>query len=58
MARPGLAVLPHPLNGRHADQNCQLIDGRQGHRSGAVGSEPAVTMPIQVADLEGAVESN
>ena len=32
-----------------ADQNCQRIDGRQGHCSGAVGSEPAVIMLIQVA---------
>jgi hypothetical protein len=32
-----------------ADQNCQPIDGRQGHLSGAVGSEPAVIMLIQVA---------
>ena len=31
-----------------ADQNCQRIDGRQGHQSGAVGSEPAVIMLIQV----------
>jgi len=32
-----------------ADQNCQQLDGRQGHLSGSVGSEPAVTMLIQVA---------
>ena len=31
-----------------ADQNCRLIDSRQGHLSGAVGSEPAVIMLIQV----------
>jgi hypothetical protein len=31
-----------------ADQNCRPIDGRQGHLSGAVGSEPAVIMLIQV----------
>ena len=32
-----------------ADQNCRLIEGRRGHLSGAVGSEPAVIMLIQVA---------
>jgi len=31
-----------------ADQNCRPVDGRRGHRSGAVGSEPAVIMLIQV----------
>ena len=31
-----------------ADQNCRPIDGRQGHLSGAVGSEPAVIMLNQV----------
>jgi hypothetical protein len=35
--------------GEIADQNCQQLDGRQGHLSGSVGSEPAVTMLIQVA---------
>lgn len=32
-----------------ADQNCRMVEGRQGHCSGAVGSEPAVIMLIQVA---------
>ncbi|MDH4407057.1 MAG: cupin domain-containing protein [Cyanobium sp. D14.bin.5] len=32
-----------------ADQNCRLVEGRRGHLSGAVGSESAVIMLIQVA---------
>jgi hypothetical protein len=30
------------------DQNCRPIDGRSGHRSGAVGQEPCVIMLIQL----------
>ena len=32
------------------DQGCQVVDGKRGHCSGAVGSEPAVLMLIQVED--------
>ncbi len=30
------------------DQDCRCLDGKQGHRSGAVGNEPAVLMLVQV----------
>jgi quercetin dioxygenase-like cupin family protein len=30
-----------------ADQNTRDVDGRKGHRSGTVGSEPAVLMVVQ-----------
>ena len=30
------------------DQNCQESDGKVGHRSGTVGSEPAVLMIVQL----------
>ncbi len=33
------------------DQGCRCIEGRQGHCSGAVGSEPAVLMLIQVEQI-------
>ena len=30
------------------DQGCTAVDGRQGHRSGTVGDQPAVLMTVQV----------
>jgi hypothetical protein len=30
------------------DQGCRLVDGKRGHCSGAVGSEPAVLMLVQM----------
>lgn len=30
------------------DQNCRQLEGRVGHRSGTVGSEPAVLMIVQL----------
>ena len=30
------------------DQGCEVVDGKRGHCSGAVGSDPAVLMLIQV----------
>ena len=33
------------------DQGCQWVDGKRGHCSGVVGSEPAVLMLIQVEGL-------
>lgn len=35
------------------DQGCQWVDGKRGHCSGAVGSEPAVLMLIQIASPPG-----
>jgi hypothetical protein len=35
------------------DQNCREIEGRRGHRSGAVGNVPAVLMLIQFDDARG-----
>jgi hypothetical protein len=33
------------------DQGCRCLDGKQGHLSGAVGSEPALLMLIQLDQL-------
>ncbi|MGB3503804.1 MAG: cupin domain-containing protein [Xanthobacteraceae bacterium] len=33
------------------DQNCRVIDGTRGHRSGTVGDEPAVLMVVQFEDI-------
>ncbi len=30
------------------DQGCTKKDGRQRHRSGTIGAEPAVLMPVQL----------